>query len=124
MKLAKLIVTGVVAAAVAVPVAGAANDRVQLAGSFVAPGQVSEAQLNAGHDPATRMVQVGGALVAPAQVSAWQDGAGGSASADSTNDSSGIGTGGIAAIAALGSLVVLAVGSVVILRNRRKLVTA
>jgi hypothetical protein len=123
MKLAKLIATGVVAAAVAVPVAGAANDRVQIDGKLVAPTQVSETQLRAGHDPATGMVQVRGALVAPSQVSAWESGAGGTAAAGS-DDSSGLGTGGIAAIAVLGSLVALAAGSVVILRNRRKLVTA
>jgi hypothetical protein len=45
MKLTTLIVTGLAAAAVAVPVAGATNDRVQVAGSFVAPGQVAEALL-------------------------------------------------------------------------------
>jgi hypothetical protein len=123
MKLAKLILTGVVAAAVAVPVAGAANDRVQIDGKLVAPTQVSETQLRAGHDAATGLVQVGGALVAPTQVSAWESGAG-STAATGTEDSSGIGTGGIAAIAVLGSLIALAVGSAVILRNRRKLVTA
>jgi hypothetical protein len=57
MKLSKLIVTGAVVAAVAAPLGQAAtSDRVQLAGNFVAPTQLSEAQLNAGHDPSTRLV--------------------------------------------------------------------
>jgi hypothetical protein len=125
MKLAKLILTGVVAAAVAVPVAGAANDRVQIDGKLVAPTQVSETQLRAGHDPATGLVQVGGALVAPSQLSAWESGAGSTGATGTTTDpSSGIGTGGIAAIAVLGSLVALAAASAVIFRHRRRLVTA
>jgi hypothetical protein len=125
MKLAKLILTGVVAAAVAVPIAGAVNGRVQIDGKLVAPTQVSETQLRAGHDPATGLVQVGGALVAPSQVSAWESGAGSMAGTGTSADSSsGIGTGGIAAVAVLGSLVVLAGASAVISRHRRKLVTA
>jgi hypothetical protein len=121
MKLTKLIVTGLAAAAVAVPVAGAANDRVQVAGSFVAPGQVAEAQLNAGHDPATRLVQIGGKLVAPSQVSAYQSGAGSASAGSATSDSSsGLGTGSIAAIAVFGAFAALLISSGVVLRRHRR----
>jgi hypothetical protein len=122
---AQLIVAGALAAAVAVPAAQAgAPDRVQVAGSLVAPGQVSEAQLNAGHNPSTRRVQIGGAQVAPSQVSAWESSAGGTAAQGaSTDSSSGIGTGSIAAFAVLGFLAILAAASAVIFRHRRRLVT-
>jgi len=125
MKLTKLIVTGAVAAAVAVPLAQASTaDKVQLAGNFVAPAQLSEAQLNAGHDPATRLVQIGGALVAPADVSAYQHGAGMSGGGTSSDSSSGIGTGGIAALAALGAVWIMVAASMLIFRQRRRLATA
>lgn len=122
----KLLATGAVAAAVAAPLGQAAtSDRVQLAGSFVAPGQVSEAQLNAGHDPATRLVQIGGALVAPSQVSAYENGIGGTpAGATSSDSSSGIGTGAIAAVAVLGAFWIVVAASMLVFRHRRRLVTA
>jgi hypothetical protein len=120
-----LVVAGLVAAAIAAPLSQAAlNNRVQLAGTFVAPAHVSEAQLNAGHAPSTRLVQIGGAQVAPSQLSAWESGAGGTTASGTSDESSGIGTGGIAAIAVLGSLVALAAASAMIVRHRRRLVTA
>jgi hypothetical protein len=124
VKLTKMIVAGAVVAAIAAPLAQAGNGRVQLAGSFVAPGEVSEAQLSAGHAPSTRLVQIGGALVAPSQVSAWQDAAGDTSARGNTTDSSGIGTGSIAAFAALGCVALLAAASALIFRHRRRLVTA
>lgn len=121
----KLIVTAAVAAAVMAPLGQAGTaDKVQLAGSFVAPGQVSEAQLNAGHDPSTRMVQIGGALVRPSQVSAWQS-TGGSGGSWTSNDGSStdFGTVAIAAAAALGGLALIG-SSTIVLRRRRGLATA
>ncbi len=112
-RIAQLAVAGVGAAALAVPVAQAAtNDRVQVAGAFVAPGQASETQLNAGHDPATRLVQIGGAV------------GGTPAGATSSASSSGIGTGGIAAIAVLGAFWMIVAASMVVSRHRRRLATA
>jgi hypothetical protein len=117
----KLLATAAVAAAVAAPLGQAAtSDKVQVAGSFVAPGQVSEAQLNAGHDPATRMVQIGGALVAPSQASAYENSAGTTAAADTGGDSSPLGTSSITAIAVLGSFAVLLMGSAVVVRRHRR----
>jgi hypothetical protein len=125
-RIAQLTVTAVAAAALAVPVAQAAtNDRVQVAGAFVAPGQVSEAQLNAGHDPATRLVQIGGALVAPSQVSAYENVVGGTpVGSTSSGSSSGIGTGGIAAITVLAAFWMIVAASMVAFRHRRRPATA
>jgi hypothetical protein len=117
----RLLATAVVAAAVAAPLSQAAtSDKVQVAGSFVAPGQVSEAQLNAGHDPSTRLVQIGGALVSPSQASAYENGAGTAAAADTGGDSSALGTSSITAIAVLGSFAVLLMGSAVVVRRQRR----
>ena len=123
MKVTKLLVTGAVAAAVAAPLGQAANDRVQVAGSIVSPSQISAAQLRAGHDPATRLVQVGGALVKPSQMSTYQNSSGGTRVA-AVDDSSGLGSSAIAAIAALGSALVLAAASALVVRHRRGLATA
>jgi hypothetical protein len=117
-RLSKLILLGMVAAAVAVPVGNAANDRVQIAGKLVAPAQVSEAQLSAGHSPTTRLVAIGGALVPPSQMSEWESRAGSSATTGTNGDSSsGMSSG-------VGLLVVLAGASALIFRHRRRLVTA
>src|SRR5690242_16209790 len=118
-RIAQLSVVGVAAAAVAVPVGQAAtNDRVQVAGSLVAPADVSKAQLQAGHAASTRMVQIGGALVAPSQVSSYESRAGGTAATGSSQDSSsGFGSGSIAAIAVLGAFAAMLVGSIIVLRR-------
>ena len=124
-RLSKLILMGVVAAAVAVPVGNAANDRVQIAGKLVAPAQVSEAQLSAEHSPTTRLVAIGGALVPPSQVSEWESRAGSSATTGTNGDSSsGMSSGAIAGSAVVGLLLVLAGASALIFRHRRRLVTA
>ena len=124
-RITKLTVAAAVVAAVAVPVGQAeTSGRVQLAGNFVAPTQLSEAQLDAGHAASTRLVQIGGAQVAPSQVSTWESRAGATTSGGASDESSGIGTGGIATIAALGILVALAAASAVRFRHRRRLVTA
>jgi hypothetical protein len=121
-RITQLTVVGVAAAAVAVPLGQAAsNDRVQVAGSLVAPSDVSKAQLEATHASSTRMVQIGGALVAPSQVSAYESGAGGTTAAATNSDSSsGIGTGSIAAIAVLGAFVAFLAGSALVLRRHRQ----
>jgi hypothetical protein len=125
MKLSKLIVTGAVVAAVAAPLGQAAtSDRVQLAGNFVAPTQLSEAQLNAGHDPSTRLVQIGGALVAPSHVSAYQHDVGETAGGGTSSDSSSLGTSSITAITVLGAIALMLVASTLIFRHRRRLATA
>jgi hypothetical protein len=126
MKLGKFIVTGAVAAAVAAPLGQAAsNNRVQLAGNFVAPSQLSEAQLDAGHGPATRLVQIGGALVAPTHASTYQQDVGNTAAdGTSTDSSSDLGTGGITAIAVLGAIWMMVAASMLVFRHRRKPATA
>jgi hypothetical protein len=118
----QLIVIGGVAAAIAVPIGQAAsNDRVQVAGSLVAPGDVSKAQLEAGHAASTRMVQIGGALVAPSQLSAYESRSGGTAATGTSDDSSsGIGTGSIAALIVLGAFAAVVVGSAIVLRRHRQ----
>ena len=123
-RITKLIFTGAAAAVIAAPVGYAAGDRVQVAGSLVAPGQVSAAQLAAGHDPATRLVQVGGALVAPSNVSAYENAVAGTPARAGTDSSAGIGTGGIAAVAVLGAFWMIVAASMVVFRHRRKLATA
>jgi hypothetical protein len=122
MKLTKLLVTGAAVAAIAAPLAQAGNNRVQVAGSFVAPGQTSEAQLQAGHDPATRLVQIGGAFVTPSQISSYEKGLG--STATTTSDSSGIGTNGIVAVAVLVAALLLAAAMSLKLRNRSRLAAA
>jgi hypothetical protein len=122
VKLGKSILTGAAVAAIAVPLAQAGNDRVQVAGSFVAPGRTAEAQLQAGHDPATRLVQVGGALVTPSQMSSYESGVG--STPISTDDSSGIGTNGLVAAVVLGAALLLAAAMTLVLRNRSRLAAA
>jgi hypothetical protein len=122
MKLSKLIITGAAVAAIAAPLAQAGNNRVQVAGSFVAPGQTSEAQLQAGHDQATRLVQIGGAFVDPSHMSSYQQRVG--STPTPTDDSSGIGTNGIVGAAVLGAALVLVAAMSLMLRNRRRLATA
>ena len=122
MKLSTLIVTGAAVAAIAAPLAQAGNDRVQVAGSFVAPGQTSEAQLQAGHDPATRLVQIGGAFVDPSHISSYERHTG--STPTSTDDSSGISTNGIVAAAVLGAALLLAAAMSLMLRNRRRVAAA
>jgi hypothetical protein len=98
---------------------------VQIDGRLVAPAQLSEAQLAAGHDPSTRLVQIGGRLVEPSQASAAQSRGVPPASPSVTTDSSSseFGTGTIAAIAALGGLMLVG-ASTLIVRHRRGLVPA
>jgi hypothetical protein len=99
-RIAHLTVAGVAAAAIAVPVAqAAANDRVQVAGAFVAPGQGSETQ------------EIGGAV-------------GDTPAGATSGSSSGIGTGGIAAIAVLGAFWLIVAASMVVSQHRRRLATA
>ena len=124
MKLSKLIITGAAVAAIAAPLAQAGNGRVQVAGSFVAPGQTSEAQLRAGHDPATRLVQIGGALVTPSRMSSYQRGLG-SAPVSTGDSSSGFDTERIIAALVLGAAVLLLAAAMsLMLRNRRRPATA
>jgi hypothetical protein len=108
-----------------VPVAGAANRTVQVDGRLVAPAQVSEAQLSAGHAASSRLVQIGGTLVQPSQVSPWQARSGSSSGPSGTTaeSSSGIGTGGIALIALTGAMALLA-SSALLVRRRAPLTRA
>lgn len=125
-RLSRMLLVAVVAALVAVPLAQAARgDLVQIDGKLVAPAQLSEAQLAAGHDPSTRLIQIGGRLVEPSQASAAQSRFALPARASVTTDSSssGFGSGAIAAIAALGGLMLLA-ASTLIVRHRRGLAPA
>jgi hypothetical protein len=122
MKLSKMIVTGALAAAVAAPLGQAANNRVQVAGTLVPPSEVSQAQQQASHDPATRLVQVGGALVRPSDVSSYQQGLGSASS--STSDSSGFRTSGIVAASVLAAALILIAATALTFRNRRRVATA
>jgi hypothetical protein len=125
-RLSRMLLAGVVAALVAVPLSQAAGGNlVQIDGRLVAPAQVSEAQLAAGHDPSTRLVQIGGRLVEPSQASAAQSRGVLPASPSVTTDSSSseFGTGAIAAIAALGGLMLVG-ASTLIVRHRRGLAPA
>jgi hypothetical protein len=125
-RLSRPLLVGLVAALVAVPVSQAASGNlVQIDGKLVAPAQVSAAQIAAGHSPSTRLVQIGGSLVEPQQLSAWQARVTLPVAPTVTTDesSSGFGTGAIAAIAALGGLMLLA-ASTLIVRHRRGLAPA
>jgi hypothetical protein len=117
----RVILAGVVAAfLMAAPLAHAAGGNlVQIDGKLVAPSQLSEAQLAAGHDPSTRLVQIGGSFVAPSQVSAWQNADGPPADRWSSAgaSSSDFGAGKIALTAVGGSIVLLA-GSALLMRRR------
>jgi hypothetical protein len=115
----RTLLVGVVAALAAVPVANAANRTVQIDGRLVAPAQVSEAQVAAGHAASTRLVQIGGSLVQPSQVSPWQASSGrwSAANGTSAGSSSGLGAGGIALIAAAGAMALLA-ASALLMRHR------
>jgi hypothetical protein len=119
--LMKIILAGVAAAfLMAAPLAHAAGGNlVQIDGKLVAPSQLSEAQLAAGHDPSTRLVQIGGSFVAPSQVSAWQNADGPPADRWSAAgaSSSDFGAGRIALTAVGGSIVLLA-ASVLLMRRR------
>jgi hypothetical protein len=126
-RLLRVLLLGAAAVLLAAPVSQAATGKlVQIDGKLVAPAQLSEAQLAAGHDPSTRLVQIGGRLIEPSKASAWQSRAGQSAKSTvraEGGSSSDFGTGAIAASAALGFLLVLA-ASTVIVRHRRRLVPA
>ena len=104
------LLVGAVTALAAASVAGAANQRVQVAGSFVAPTQISAAELGAGHAASTRLVQIGGNLVTPSRLSSWQAGSGRSSDngGTSASSSSDFGAGGIALVAVAGAMVLLA----------------
>ena len=124
-RVSRAFLTGVVAAAIAVPVAGASSaNLVQIDGKLVVPAQVSATQIAAGHGSSAGLVQVGGKLLQPSQVSAWQSRAGQVSPPASTGDSSSsdFGTGAIAAVAALGGLVLAS--SLLMLRRRRGLAPA
>jgi len=110
------------AAAVAAPLGQAANNQIQVAGTLVPPSEVSQAQQQAGHDPATRLVQVGGALVSPSGISAYEQGLGSTSA--STSDSSGFGTSGIVAASVLAAALILVAATAMTFRNRRRVATA
>jgi hypothetical protein len=118
----RALLVGVVAASAAVPVANAANRTVQIDGRLVAPTQVSEAQVAAGHAASARLVQIGGRLVEPSQLSRWQAGAGRSSgvSGTSADPSSGI-VSAITLLAAAAATALLAASAV--LMRRRTLVS-
>ena len=118
----RALLVGVVAALAAVPVAGAANRTVQIDGKLVAPAQVSEAQVAAGHAGSTRLVQIGGSLVQPSQVSSWQADSGrwSGTSGTAADSSSGIGAGGIALVAVAGVMALFA-ASALLMRRRAPL---
>jgi hypothetical protein len=126
-RLSRVLLLGAAAVLLAAPVSQAATGKlVQIDGKLVAPAQLSEAQLAAGHDSSTRLVQIGGRLVEPSQASTWQSQA--AQSANSTvraegGSSSDFGTGAIAASAGVGFLLLLA-ASTLIVRHRRHLVPA
>jgi len=124
-RLSRVILAGVVAAFIVAPAGYAARSNlVQIDGKLVAPAQLSEAQLAAGHDPSTRLVQVGGAFVKPSEVSAWQStGGSGGRWVSSDGSSPDFGTVSIAAAAALGGLLLIGF-STIVLRRRRGLATA
>jgi hypothetical protein len=115
----RALLVGVVAALAAVPVANAANRTVQIDGKLVAPAQVSEAQVAAGHAASTRLLQIGGSLVKPSQVSLWQASSGRSSgtSGTSTDSSPGLGAGGIALVAVAGVMALFA-ASALLMRRR------
>jgi hypothetical protein len=124
-RVSRALLTGVAAAAIAVPVAQASSaSLVQIDGKLVAPTQLSKAQIAAGHGPSAGLVQVGGRLLEPAQVSTWQSRAGQVSRPASTSGSSSFdpSTATIAAAAALGAL--LLAWSVLMLRRRRGLAPA
>ena len=67
-------VASAIAAAVAVPAAGAVNSGryVEIGGDLVAPAQLSSWQAHAGEARSAHLIQIGGALVKPERLSAWQ----------------------------------------------------
>jgi hypothetical protein len=125
-RLSRLILSGAVLALLAVPIAQAARgDLVQIDGKLVAPAQISETQLAAGHASSTSLMQIGGDLIEPLQSSIWQSRAGGPIEDRTVNDnsSSAVSTATIAAAAALGGLVLLG-SSTFVLRRKRGLAPA
>lgn len=118
-RLITAVLVGVVTALAAVSVAGAANHRVQVAGSFVTPSQISATELGAGHAASTRLVQIGGELVKTSQISSWQSGTGRSSdnSGTSASSSSNLGSGSIALIAVAGGMALLA-ATALLMRRR------
>jgi hypothetical protein len=124
-RVSRALLTGVVAAAIAVPVAQASSaNLVQIDGQLVPPTQLSEAQVAAGHAASARLVQIGGRLLEPSQLSTWQSRAGEGSPPPSTGgtSSSDLGTGTIAAVAALAGLVLAS--SLLMLRRHRGLAPA
>jgi hypothetical protein len=122
----RIVVATVVAAAIVVPVAQAADPShsVQIGGELVAPARLSAWQAHAGQSQSRRVVQIGGALVSPERLSAWQANAGkshSSASATLTPTSSDSGFGwheaGFGFGAVLGALLLIG-GSAYVRRAR------
>jgi len=125
-RLSRVVLAGIVAAFVAAPVTHASRgSSVQIDGKLVPPGQLSEAQLAAGHDPSTRLVQIGGSLIEPSQLSAWQtrDAFPAGPRVTTEGSSSDFGTGAITATGLFGALLLLA-ASALIVRRRRGLAPA
>jgi hypothetical protein len=106
------------AAAIAAPIASAANNRVQIAGRLVIPAQLSEAQLAAGHDPSTRLMQVGGSFIEPSQVSGFERSTRTKVAAADDGSSSNAGTTGIVAGGFAAALLLLGSSTLVIRRRR------
>jgi hypothetical protein len=127
-QLSRFLLALVAAAAVAAPVANAASpDLVQIGGRFVAPSELSSAQLGLGTAESTRLVQIGGELVRPSQLSSWQSeaasstpvlGKAGSSSSSFSWRDAGAGAGGATA-----AILILA-STVFALRRRRSIATA
>ncbi|SRR6266540_1465079 len=123
IRVSRLVLAGVVAAAVATPVAAAArSDLVQIGGRLVAPSQLSSVELGLENSESTRLVQIGGELVRPSQLSAWQSQAAGAppiiriASSSSSSFSwrdAGAGAG-------AGAVAVLLLGSAAVVIHRRR----
>jgi hypothetical protein len=120
-RLFRLILTGAVASLLVLPAAQAGrSDLVQIDGKFVAPAQVSAAQVAAGKAPSTRLMQIGGYLVEPSQSSSWQSRAGAPVGGPSVDDNSSFveSAGAIATAAAVGTIVLLASAAFVLRRRR------
>jgi hypothetical protein len=114
-----VLVTGLVAA-VATPVAAAANPGryVQIGGQLVVPAQLSSWQAHAGQTSPGHLVQIGGTLVAPESVSSFQAHASQTTSPvvtsrDASGSSFDWGVAGIGFAAALGAVLFVVASSYV-----------
>jgi hypothetical protein len=124
-KIRRLVLVGVVTAAVAAPSALAAPAKyVQIGGELVSPTQVSAYEARADAPRSAHLVQIGGRLVRPETLSAYQADAADVATSTASSDDDGFGWTDTSVELGLISALLVAAGALGVLWRRGRLTPA